>query len=85
MPAANVKEFLALVRASPGKYLRIVGHRCDRHLIAEWFNSLSGLQVTHVPYKGSAPAHTVMGGQIAYAIETAAATMPHVKSGRLKA
>jgi len=87
LPAANVKEFLALVRASPGKYsFASSGTGATAHLIAEWFNSLSGLQVTHVPYKGSAPALTdVIGGQIAYAIETAAATMPHVKSGRLKA
>ena len=87
LPAANVKEFLALVRASPGKYsFASSGTGATAHLIAEWFNSLSGLQVTHVPYKGSAPALTdVIAGQIAYAIETAAATMPHVKSGRLKA
>ena len=87
LPAANVKEFLTLVRASPGKYsFASSGTGATAHLIAEWFNSLSGLQVTHVPYKGSAPALTdVIGGQIAYAIETAAATMPHVKSGRLKA
>jgi tripartite-type tricarboxylate transporter receptor subunit TctC len=86
-PAANVKEFLALVKANPGKYsFASSGTGATAHLIAEWFNNLSGLQVTHVPYKGSAPALTdVIGGQIAYAIETAAATMPHVRSGRLKA
>jgi tripartite-type tricarboxylate transporter receptor subunit TctC len=86
-PAANVKEFLALVKANPGKYsFASSGTGATAHLIAEWFNNLSGLQVTHVPYKGSAPALTdVIGGQIAYAIETAAATMPHVKSGRLRA
>ncbi len=87
LPAANVKEFLALVKANPGKYsFASSGTGATAHLIAEWFNSMSGLQVTHVPYKGSAPALTdVIGGQIAYAIETAAATMPHVRSGRLKA
>ena len=86
-PAANVKEFLALVKAHPGKYsFASSGTGATAHLIAEWFNNLSGLQVTHVPYKGSAPALTdVIGNQIAYAIETAAATMPHVRSGRLKA
>jgi tripartite-type tricarboxylate transporter receptor subunit TctC len=86
-PAANVREFLALVKANPGKYsFASSGTGATAHLIAEWFNNLSGLQVTHVPYKGSAPALTdVIGGQIAYAIETAAATMPHVRSGRLKA
>ena len=86
-PAANAKEFIALVKANPGKYsFASSGTGATAHLIAEWFNILSGLQVTHVPYKGSSPALTdVIGGQIAYAIETAAATMPHVKSGRLKA
>ena len=86
-PAANAREFVALVKANPGKYsFASSGTGATAHLIAEWFNNLSGLQVTHVPYKGSSPALTdVIGGQIAYAIETAAATMPHVKSGRLKA
>ena len=86
-PAASVREFLALVKANPGKYsFASSGTGATAHLIAEWFNNLTGLQVTHVPYKGSAPALTdVIGGQIAYAIETAAATMPHVRSGRLKA
>ena len=87
LPATNIKEFLALVKANPGKYsFASSGTGATAHLIAEWFNSMSGLQVTHVPYKGSAPALTdVIGGQIAYAIETAAATMPYVRSGRLKA
>lgn len=86
-PAANVREFIALVKANPGKYsFASSGTGATAHLIAEWFNNLAGLQVTHVPYKGSSPALTdVIGGQIAYSIETAAATMPHVKSGRLKA
>ncbi len=86
-PAANVREFLALVKANPGKYsFASSGTGATAHLITEWFNNLSGLQVTHVPYKGSSPALTdVIAGQIAYAIETVAATMPHVKSGRLKA
>ena len=86
-PAANAKEFIALVKASPGKYsFASSGTGATAHLVAEWFNRLCGLQVTHVPYKGSSPALTdVIGGQIAYALETAAATMPHVRSGRLKA
>ena len=86
-PAANAREFIALVRANPGKYsFASSGTGATAHLVAESFNSLSGLQVTHVPYKGSSPALTdVMGGQIAYAIETAAGAMPHVRSGRLKA
>jgi tripartite-type tricarboxylate transporter receptor subunit TctC len=86
-PAANVKEFVALVKANPGKYsFASSGTGATAHLVAELFNGRAGLQVTHVPYKGSAPAIIdVIAGEIAYALETMAATMPHIKSGRLKA
>ncbi|MGZ8211812.1 MAG: Bug family tripartite tricarboxylate transporter substrate binding protein [Burkholderiales bacterium] len=86
-PAGNVREFIALVKASPGKYsFASSGTGATAHLVAELFNGRAGLQVTHVPYKGSAPAMIdVISGQVAYALETMAATMPHVKAGRLKA
>jgi len=85
-PAANAKEFLALVRANPGKYtFASSGTGATAHMFAELFNSMAQLKVIHVPYKGSVPALTdVMGGQVAYAIETVAATGPHIKSGKLK-
>ena len=86
-PAANAREFVALVKASPGKYsFASSGTGASAHLVAEWFNSLAGLQVTHVPYKGSVPALTdVISSRIDYALETVAATLSHVKAGRLKA
>ncbi|MGZ8202219.1 MAG: Bug family tripartite tricarboxylate transporter substrate binding protein [Burkholderiales bacterium] len=86
-PAGNVREFIALVKANPGKYsFASSGTGATAHLVAELFNGRAGLQVTHVPYKGSAPAMIdVISGQVAYALETMAATMPHVKAGRLKA
>jgi tripartite-type tricarboxylate transporter receptor subunit TctC len=86
-PAANIKEFIALVKANPGKYsFASSGTGATAHLVAELFNGRAGLQVTHVPYKGSAPALIdVISGEIAYALETMAGTMPHIKSGRLKA
>jgi tripartite-type tricarboxylate transporter receptor subunit TctC len=85
-PAANAREFIALVKASPGKYtFASSGTGATAHLIAEWFNAMAGLQVTHIPYKGSVPALTdVIAGRIDYAFETVAATLPHVKAGRLK-
>jgi tripartite-type tricarboxylate transporter receptor subunit TctC len=75
------------VKANPGKYrFASSGTGATAHLFAEIFNSRAGLQVIHVPYKGSAPALIdVMGGQVEYAVETSAASMPHVKSGRLRA
>lgn len=86
-PAANAKELIALVKANPGKYsFASSGTGATAHLVAEMFNAQAGLQVTHVPYKGSSPALIdVSTGQVAYALETLAATMPLIKSGRLKA
>jgi tripartite-type tricarboxylate transporter receptor subunit TctC len=86
-PASDIKEFLALVRANPGKYtFASSGTGATAHLVAEYFNNLAGIKATHVPYKGSAPALAdVIGGQVAYMVETVAATMPLVRGGRLKA
>jgi tripartite-type tricarboxylate transporter receptor subunit TctC len=86
-PAANIHEFLALVRGNPGKYtFASSGTGATAHLIAEYFNSLAGIKAIHVPYKGSGPALAdLVGGQVGYMIETVAATMPLVRSGRLRA
>jgi tripartite-type tricarboxylate transporter receptor subunit TctC len=86
-PATNAKELVALVKANPGKYsFASSGTGATAHLVAEMFNGQSGLQVTHVPYKGSSPALIdVSTEQVAYALETLAATMPLIKAGRLKA
>jgi tripartite-type tricarboxylate transporter receptor subunit TctC len=85
-PPANAREFIALLKANPGKYtFASSGTGATGHLVAEWFNSLAGVQVTHVPYKGAVPALTdVISSRVAYTFETVAATLPHVKAGRLK-
>jgi tripartite-type tricarboxylate transporter receptor subunit TctC len=85
-PASNAKEFLALVRANPGKYtFASSGTGATAHMFAELFNSMAQLKVVHIPYKGSVPALTdVIGGQVAYAVETVAATGSFIKSGKLK-
>jgi len=85
-PASNAKEFLALERANPGNYtFASSGTGATAHMFAELFNSMAQLKVVHIPYKGSVPALTdVIGGQVAYAIETVAATGPFIKSGKLK-
>lgn len=86
LPANNAREFIALVRASPGKYtFASSGTGATAHLFGELFNAAAKLNAVHVPYKGSAPALTdVMGGQVSYAVETVASVVGHVKSGRLK-
>jgi tripartite-type tricarboxylate transporter receptor subunit TctC len=86
-PAANAQEFIALVKANPGKYtFASSGTGATAHLFAELFNSMAGIQARHVPYKGSAAALTdVINGTVSYAVETVAATQTHIRSGRLKA
>ena len=85
-PANNAKEFIALVKANPGKYtFSSSGTGATAHLFTELFNSMAQIQARHVPYKGTAPALTdIMNGQITYTIETVAATVGHIKAGRLK-
>jgi tripartite-type tricarboxylate transporter receptor subunit TctC len=86
-PAAGVKELIGVLRANPGKYsFSSSGTGATAHLVTEWFNSRAQIKVLHVPYKGSAPSLTdIVSGQIAYSMETLAATNPLVKSGKLKA
>jgi tripartite-type tricarboxylate transporter receptor subunit TctC len=86
-PAKNASELVALVKSNPGKYTySSSGTGASAHLAVEWFNNMNGLKATHVPYKGSVPALLdVSSGQVAYGLETVAATMPHVRAGRLKA
>jgi tripartite-type tricarboxylate transporter receptor subunit TctC len=86
-PANNAREFVALVKANPDRYtFASSGTGATAHLLAELFNSMAQIQARHIPYKGSAPALTdVMNGQVTYMIETVAATVGHVRAGRLKA
>ena len=86
-PAKSAVEFVASAKANPGKYtFASSGTGATAHLVAELFNSMAGIKATHVPYKGSAPALIdLMGGQVTYALETVAATMPHARAGRLRA
>jgi tripartite-type tricarboxylate transporter receptor subunit TctC len=85
-PAQTARDFVALLKANPGKYtFASSGTGASAHLVAEFFNNMAGVQVTHIPYKGSVPALTdVISGRVSYAFETVASTMPHIKSGRLK-
>jgi tripartite-type tricarboxylate transporter receptor subunit TctC len=86
-PASNAKEFIALLKANPDKYtFASSGTGATGHLLGELFNSTAQVKARHIPYKGAGPALTdVMSGQVDYTIETVAATVGHVKAGRLKA
>lgn len=86
-PANNARELVALLRANPDKYtFASSGTGATAHLVAELFNSMAQVKARHVPYKGSAPALTdVISGQVDFMVETVAAVVPHIRSGRLRA
>jgi tripartite-type tricarboxylate transporter receptor subunit TctC len=87
--AANtVGEFITLINSSPGKFnYASQGSGATSHLTAELFKSMAGgLQITHVPYKGTAPALAdLLGGQVDMMFDNLGVSLPHVRSGKLKA
>ena len=86
IPAKSVDELIAYARASPGKLnYGSQGNGTTSHLTAELFKSTAGVSITHVPYKGSAPAMAaLLGGEIDLMFDNLGLTLPHVKSGRLR-
>ena len=87
VPAANVKEFIAFTHAQKGKVnVASTGNATYTHLTIELFKSLTGADVTHIPYKGAAPAMTdVLSRQIHALFTSTASVQPHTAAGRLKA
>ncbi len=87
IPANNVRELIALLRANPGKYsFASSGSGATSHLMSVLFNSMAQVNAVHVPYKGSSQSITdVVSGQVAYTIETVPGVISYVQSGRLKA
>jgi tripartite-type tricarboxylate transporter receptor subunit TctC len=84
----SVAELIALARQNPGKLnYASQGSGSTSHLTAELFKSMAGgLQITHVPYKGSAPALTdLLAGQVDMMCDNLGVSLPHVRSGKLKA
>jgi tripartite-type tricarboxylate transporter receptor subunit TctC len=87
MPARTVQEFIGYARANPGKVnFGSGGAGTSVHLAGELFGSLTGTQMVHVPYKGSAPAVTdLIGGQIQAIFDTAPSALPHIAGGKVRA
>lgn len=87
LPAKTVKALIALAKARPGQVLfGSAGSGSGGHLANELFNSMAGIKMTHVPYKGSAPALLdVIAGNTQLMVATLISSLPHVRSGRLRA
>lgn len=87
VPANNLQEFIALAKSKPGQLnFASVGTGSSTHLAGELFNNVAGVKMQQVPYKGTAPALTdLIGGQVQLNFDTPITSIPHIKSGKLKA
>jgi tripartite-type tricarboxylate transporter receptor subunit TctC len=87
VPVKNAKELIALAKSNPdGLRHGSTGIGSPHHLAAEIFKSMSGVKMVHIPYKGASPALTdVVAGHIEIYFGAMVSTIPHVKSGRLRA
>jgi len=86
-PANSVRELVALLKANPGKYsYGSSGNGTIVHLSAEMLRSAAGVDVLHVPYKGSNPATAaILGGEVTFVFSTMPPAISNVKSGKLRA
>jgi tripartite-type tricarboxylate transporter receptor subunit TctC len=85
--ANSVPEVIAMAKSQPGTMnYASSGSGTSIHMSGEMFKSLTGVNITHIPYKGSAPAMTdLLGGQVMMMFDNIPSAIPHIKSGKLKA
>jgi tripartite-type tricarboxylate transporter receptor subunit TctC len=87
VPAKNVKELIAYAKTNPGKLtFGSAGNGTSSHLSGELFKSMAGVDITHVPYKGTGPALTdLLAGRISLMIDTVSVHVENVNSGKVRA
>jgi tripartite-type tricarboxylate transporter receptor subunit TctC len=87
LPVNSVAELIAYAKANPGKLnFASSGSGTSIHLSGELFKTMTGVQMTHVPYRGSAPALTdLMGGQVQLMFDNLPSSLAFIKAGRLRA
>jgi len=87
VPAKNVRELIALMKANPGKYsFASSGNGTSQHLSGELFKSMAGVDMQHIPYKGSPPAlQDVVSGQVTMTFDNITTAWPLAKAGKLRA
>jgi tripartite-type tricarboxylate transporter receptor subunit TctC len=85
LPVKSVQQLIEYAKANPGKLsFASTGNGGSSHLAGELFKSMAGVDMVHVPYKGSAPAHTdVLGGRVPVMFDSA--MLPHIKAGKVRA
>ena len=87
LPASNLKELIAYAKANPGKLnFGSFGEGSTAHLYLEWIKKRSGVDVTHVAYKGAAPVITaLLANEVQLIFMNTGAVLQHIKAGKLKA
>jgi tripartite-type tricarboxylate transporter receptor subunit TctC len=87
LPVKSVRELIAAAKAQPGQIdYASSGNGSAQHLVSALFASMAGIQLNHVPYKGSGPAmQDLLGGQVKVSFAGIPNVLPHVKAGRLRA
>ncbi len=87
LPVKNVKELIEYAKANPGKLnFASAGNGSSQHLSGELFKSLAGVDIVHVPYKGTAPAlNDLLAGQVQMSFDNITTLLPHIQSGKLRA
>ena len=87
VPAKTVAEFIAYAKANPGKInMASSGNGTSIHLSGELFKMMTGVKMTHVPYKGSAPMLTdLLAGQVQVTFDNLPSSIGHIKAGKLRA
>ncbi len=87
IPANNVQELIALLKANPNKHsFGSAGNGTSQHMSGELFKTMTGVQMQHIPYKGSGPMiPDLLGGVISMSFENLTTAYPPAKQGRLKA
>jgi tripartite-type tricarboxylate transporter receptor subunit TctC len=87
VPAKNVRELIALMKANPGKYsFASSGNGTSQHLSGELFKTMAGVDMQHIPYKGSPPAlQDVVSGQVTMTFDNITTAWPLAKAGKLRA
>jgi len=87
VPAESVSELITLAKSKPGQLnFASMGSATTGHLLGEMFKIMAGVDMVHIPYKGSAPAMTdLLGGRVSLMFDTVPSAMPHVKAGKLRA
>src|SRR6476620_9743371 len=86
VPAKTVPEFIAYAKASPGKInYASAGTGTSSNLTGELFKMMAGVEMVHVPYRGSTPAETdLLGGQVQVMFDATPSSLPHIRAGKLR-